>query len=236
MRFNPIKMKNTLFFSLILFFFIVFESFAQIDSVLVCNVKFKKSQFNNAHAGSGFLLSYKNKVYGITAKHVLFFAKTDSMKTISFGNELLSWNFNSKKTKTTIPAGKLINENTNEYIKMPPDGDWLIFEITEKIPKDITVYSLRNKPIQVEESLHFLGYPYKSEVPINITGKFIGFTPEQNLRLDVPKGNYSGCSGGPVLDTDGKLIGIVSLGYYDEENRKMVFEPASLDYFKQVIQ
>jgi len=209
---------------------------AQIDSVLISNVKFKNAKFDNPHAGSGFLLKYKNKVYAITAKHVLFFAKTDSMKTISFGDALKSWEFVSKTSPNKrVLAGKLINEDTNELLEMPPKGDWLIFEIEGSIPKDIAVFSIREQPLSINEEVYFLGYPYKTTQPVNITGNYIGLTKDNNLRLDVPKGTYNGCSGGPVLDSKGKLVGIVSMGYFNKKEDKMVFEPASLNYFKEVI-
>ncbi len=229
-------MKRAIIFSYMLIIISLSTGYAQIDSVLICNAKFKNSKFDNPHAGSGFLLKYNGKVYGITAKHVLFFAKTDSMKTISFEGSLKSWSFTSKKSSSnSVLGGKLINENLNEIIEMPPKGDWLIFEIKGKIPKDIAVYSLRNEPLEMEENVHFLGYPYGSNQPVNIKGNFIGLTGENNLRLDVPIGKYNGCSGGPVLDSYGKLIGIVSMGYYNEKENKMIFEPASLEYFKNVI-
>jgi len=226
--------KLTITFSL--FLLGVLFSNAQIDSVLISNAKFKNTKFNNAHAGSGFLLQYKNKMYGITAKHVLFFAKTDSMKTVSFGNALKSWEFISKTSPNKrILAGKLINEAPNEILEMPPKGDWLIFEIVGSAPKGIAVYSLRDEPLKKGENVCFLGYPYKTTKSINIKGTFIGLNKDNNLRLDVPKGVYHGCSGGPVLDSKGKLVGIVSMGYYDKKEDKQIFEPASLDYFKEVI-
>lgn len=209
---------------------------AQVDSVFVCDAKFKNSKFDNSHAGSGFLLKYNDKVYGITAKHVLFFAKTDRMNTISFGEELKSWSFSSKTQKDkTIKAGKLINEDTNEKLEMPPKDDWLIFEVEGDIPKDVVVYSIREKPLKIGDKVHFLGYPYKSVEPVNVKGEYIGLTNDNNLRLDVPKDTYNGCSGGPVLDSEGKLVGIVSMGYFNKKENKMIFEPASLDYFKTVI-
>lgn len=225
---------------LFLFFFICLTNFtlclAKSDSVLVCDVKFKNSEFDNPHAGSGFILKHNNKFYGVTAKHVLFFAKTDSMSSISFNGQLKSWQFISKINKnTSIEAGELVNEDKNERIVMPPKGDWLIFEIKGDLPNDVIVYSLREEPLEKGESFHFLGYPYKSEKPIKVIGSYIGNTPEGNLRLEVPEGNYGGCSGGPVLDNKGKLVGIVSMGYFDNKAKKMVFEPASLDYLKQVL-
>lgn len=211
--------------------------FAQIDSVLISDVKFKDSKFDNSHAGSGFLLKYKGKVYGVTAKHVLFFAKTDRMKTVSFGDDLKSWEFVSKTSPTKRAlAGKLLNENPKELMEMPPKGDWLIFEIEGKIPKEMAIYSLRVEPLEEGEEVRFLGYPYKAQKPISINGSFIGFTQENNLRLKVPKGVYGGCSGGPVLDEKGKLVGIVSMGYFNKKENKMIFEPASLNYFKEIIE
>lgn len=228
-------MKKTLIIS-IYFLSITALCQAQIDSVLVSNVKFNNSKFNNPHAGSGFLLKHKGKVYGITAKHVLFFAKTDSMKTISFGNDLKSWEFVSKTSPNKkVVAGKLINENPQEKLEMPPKGDWLIFEIKGKIPDNVAIYSLREESLRIGENVSFLGYPYKNEKHVNVQGTFIGLTKENNLRLDVPKGTYNGCSGGPVLDSQGKLVGIVSMGYFNQKENKMIFEPASLEYFKKVV-
>lgn len=210
--------------------------FAQIDSVLISDVKFKDSKFDNPHAGSGFLLNYKDKVYAITAKHVLFFAKTNSMKTVSFGEDLKSWNFRSKvNPNVQITAGKLINENKKEPIEMPPKGDWLIFEVEGMISDNVAIYSLRDSPLIKGEDVYFLGYPYKNNQSIKIKGTFIGLTKDDVLRLDVPKGTYNGCSGGPVLDSQGMLVGLVSMGHFDEKNNKMIFEPASLDYFKQIV-
>ncbi|WP_417785349.1 S1 family peptidase [Tenacibaculum sp.] len=230
-------MKNRKLYALIIFLSLVFFNvYAQKDAVLVCDVKFKNSKFNNKHAGSAFLLNYKGRTFACTAKHVLFFAKTDSMKTISFNNSLKSWSFISKvNPENKLMAGKLLNENTNETLAMPPKGDWLVFEIKNKPSKNIAVYKLRKAPLKEGEQLYFMGYPYKSLKPIKVKGSFIGFTKDKNLKLDVPKGIYNGCSGGPVVDEEGKLVGLVSMGYFNKKENKMIFEPASTDYFKQIV-
>jgi len=228
-------MKNKYVFTLL--FILGFSvSYAQIDSVFVCDVTFKNSKFDNSHAGSGFLLKHKNKVYGITAKHVLFFAKTDHMKTISFGEDLTSWNFSSKNKNVSIKAGKLVNEDPNEPLEMPPKGDWLIFEIEGDISEQAAIYSLRTEPLYKGEEVYFLGYPYNSEQSVTIKGQYIGLTKDNNLRLEVAKGTYNGCSGGPVIDAQGRIVGIVSMGYFNKAENKMVFEPASIGYFKDIIE
>ncbi len=209
---------------------------AQTESVWVCDVKFKNNEFDNPHAGSGFLLKHENKVYGITAKHVLFFAKTENMNSISFGEDLKSWTLRSTKDSTSgIELGALINEDKNEEISMPPKGDWLIFEIDADLPKSATIHTLRETPLTEGEQVFFTGIPYGSKKSIKVEGNFSGFTQEGNLSLDVPNGNYGGCSGGPVTDKAGNLVGIVSMGYFNKELNKYIFEPASLDYFKEVI-
>ena len=223
--------------SISLFLLSVTAMFSQTDSVFVSTVKFNNPVFDNSHAGSGFFLSYKGSVYGVTAKHVLFFAKTDGMNTISFNGQLKSWSFTSKyNSKRDFRLGKLINENPNEKLEMPPKGDWLIFKTNHSISKNSVVYSLRDTPLKINEIVSFLGIPYKNKKAIRITGRFIGFTKEGNLRLDVPKGTYNGCSGGPVIDSAGKIVGIVSMGYYNNKTKKMVFEPASTNYFKNTIE
>lgn len=230
-------MKKLLAFIILCPFLFTTVAWSQVDSVLISDVTFKESKFNNAHAGSGFLIEYNGKMYACTAKHVLFFAKTENMKTISFGDELVSWQFVSGvHDEVKVPAGRLLNENAEEAISMPPKGDWLVFEVTEEIPKNVAVYSLRNTPLEKGEPVYFLGYPYNSDIPIKIKGSYFGKTENGSLRLDVPRGNYACSSGGPVLDKNHQLIGIVSMGYYDEAQSKMIFEPESLDYLRQVIQ
>ncbi|NYJ28634.1 serine protease [Allomuricauda sp. ARW1Y1] len=209
---------------------------AQQDSVLVCDVRFKSAKFDNGHAGSGFLLKYKNQIYACTAKHVLFFAKTDAMKTISFGDDLESWSFVSKSNpKIKISAGKLINEDSAEPLAMPPNGDWLVFDTHTEVPSGIHLFEIRSNVLKVGERLYFMGYPYGSNHPVRVEGAFKGYTEAGNLSLDVPKGTYNGCSGGPVFDNQGQLVGLVSLGYIDQKTDTMVFEPASTEYFKKII-
>lgn len=228
-------MKRTIV--LLLLFLLVFEwSAAQRDSVLVCDVKFKTSKYDNGHAGSGFLVKYHNKVFVCTAKHVLFFAKTDLMKTISLGDDLVSWSFVSKKNPNVkVSAGELINEDKTELLVMPPKGDWLVFATNAEIPRGIHLFDVRADTLEIGERLYFMGYPYGSKSPIKVEGRFQGYTQTGNLSLDVPTGTYGGCSGSPVFDQHGLLVGLVSMGYVDQETNAMVFEPASTDYFKSIV-
>ena len=208
-----------------------------VDSVFISDVRYRNDEFSNHHAGSGFLVKYKGKTYACTAKHVLSFAKTDEMKTVSFGDDLASWTLASKNNPDVkIAAGKLINENPEESIVMPPLGDWLIFEVKGTVPKNVAVYKLSKKDLKKGDPVTILGYPYKSEGAIRVVGSYAGLTEDQKgYTVEAPEGNYAGTSGGPILDQNGKLIGLVSMGFFDEEKNKMILEPAPLDYFLQVM-
>lgn len=209
------------------------------EKVFVCKVSFKDSQFDNEHAGSGFFIKYKGQVYGVTAKHVLFFAKTDSMNSVDFGDELLSWKFSSRSDSTlSIKAGKLINSNPAETLAGQLQGDWLIFEINQPLPDQVYVHELRDTPLEMGEPLSFMGFPYKSEhpeKPLRINGTFESPKDTYSFNMNVPRGEYFGCSGGPVIDSENKVVGLVSMGYYNEQESKMIFEPASVNYFKEIV-
>lgn len=209
------------------------------QAVFVCQVSFKEAQFNNHHAGSGFFIQYNGQNYGVTAKHILLFAKTDKMDSIDFGDELESFEFVSPSDSTLrIRAGQLINSNPDEKLGNTFFGDWLIFEIDEDLPESVKVFEISSKPPQTGDILSFKGFPYQSDtpsVPSKVEGGFLQVLDEFTFDMKVPKGNYGGCSGGPVTDQDGKVVGLVSMGYFDQNTQQQVFHPASIAYFIDVI-
>ena len=213
--------------------------FSEKYKVFISSVKFHDSQYDNTHAGSGFFISYKGSVYGVTAKHVLYFAKTDSMTAVDFNEELKSWEFVSPADTTIrIKAGKLVNTNSDELLSEPLKGDWLIFEIEDELPENIHVHEISNKEPDNGEKLSFSGFPYESKdplAPLTINGSYEGSEEKWVLKMNVPKGNYGGMSGGPVTNSNGQVIGLVSMGYFNQEEQRMVFQPSSVSYFKEVI-
>lgn len=213
--------------------------FSEKYKVFISSVKFHESQYNNAHAGSGFFISHKGSVYGVTAKHVLYFAKTDSMNAVDFNGELKSWEFVSPAdTAIRIKAGKLVNTNSDELLSEPIKGDWLIFEIEDELPKNVHVFEISNGNPSEDEKLSFTGFPYESKdalAPLTVNGSYEGSEERWVFTMKVPKGNYGGMSGGPVINSNERIVGLVSMGYFNEEEQRMVFQPASVNYFKEVI-
>ena len=212
----------------------------KIDGV-ECKKEWNKAPFidklyNHNPTDIGISLNPSEKRLAFENQNLYIFVNKDSKKAISFDNDLKSWEFVSKRNeKSKALAGKLINENKGKAITMPPKGDWSVFEIKSDIHKGIITYSLLERPLKKGEKVRFLGYPFNTTVSVNREASFLGLIKEDNFSLDVSKGNYSGCSGGPVLDTNDKVLGLVAMGYFNEKENNMVFAPAPLEYFKTVI-
>lgn len=217
-----------------------FPELSEKHKVFISSVKFHDPQYNKAHVGSGFFISHKGSVYGVTAKHVLYFAKTESMDAVDFNGELKSWEFISPSDPSIkIKAGNLLNHNSEELLSEPIKGDWLIFEIENELPENVHVFEISDVDPSIGEELSFTGFPYESKdpsLPLSVNGSYQGSEEQWVFTMNVPRGNYGGTSGGPVLNRNGQVVGLVSMGYFNEEEQRMIFLPASVSYFKEVIE
>jgi hypothetical protein len=161
------------------------------------------------------------------------------MTAVDFNGELKSWEFVSPAdTAIRIKAGKLVNTNSDELLSEPLKGDWLIFEIEDELPENIHVFELSDVDPALGEELSFTGFPYESKdplTPLTINGSYEGSEEKWVFTMNVPRGNYGGMSGGPVINSNEQIVGLVSMGYFNEEEQRMVFQPASVNYFKEVI-
>lgn len=193
---------------------------------LINNVSYHNPKFNNNNASNGFLISYLNNTYAITAKHILMIAKTNKMKFIDFENELKEWKMQSKNDSTKyVILNKLLNQNRSDsltwnYINTKWDtyNDWLIFSIKEN-NSNHTPLKFRNKPLKTNELLYAVGWSYKDSIGEQRLYKYKFKKTENNyhslVEVSGPE-SLGGLSGAPVVDIDGKVVGLVSSGWKDE--------------------
>ena len=165
--------------------------------------------------GTAFLLKYKNDTFAITAKHTLAVIKPDSLKNLTLENFVKTWTMSPlNKENEKVIVDKLLNENKNESLKSETlyEKDWLVFSIKEN-KSTVLPLEFREKPLIKGEKLYAIGWTRHMKEGDQRVYEFEFYktkgTHHLLKKLKIPE-KMGGLSGGPVVDGDGKLVGIVS--------------------------
>jgi len=202
---------------------------------------FFQQKYNKAFVGNGFLLRYKNKIYALTVKHALLEAQTPEMKFVDIETHIKEWRIHpNQKSNHSVLLGKLLNTNAKEKIDMNVlTKDWLVFSVKSN-DSNLEPLDIRLLPLNNGETLTAYGCSYskqKSCLQDEYSGSFISME-ENNLRISLPDLDLSqlrGLSGSPVLDVDGKLVGVVSNVLKSKSGDGFDFAPANLDYLMEIL-
>jgi hypothetical protein len=192
------------------------------------NPKFDQTKFS-----CGFLIKYGNDTLAVTAKHLLKFIKSDNMNTLTFENNIKSWSLYplDKKTEMVV-CDKLLNENASEQLEARStyDNDYLVFSIKKNSSK-VKPLEIRTSPIAKAEKLYVVGWTRTMEEGPQRVYEFEYYKTIGNRilmkELIVPE-KFGGLSGSPVLDQQGRVVGIVSNTTYDPVTDKKYFSPYSI--------
>jgi hypothetical protein len=185
-------------------------------------------------AGCAFLLDTGSDTVAATAKHLLIYFKSDSMETVSFDDDLVRWIMHPKYSPgDSVVVGHLINEDpTERIIYMPSRNDWLLFEIEERSPR-IEPLRFREKPFKKGEAVFIIGWRYTDldRPQVIYEGALEGWENGELTisTLELADNTIPGLSGAPVIDSDGRLIGLMS--QKDGELERL----AGLDYAREVL-
>jgi V8-like Glu-specific endopeptidase len=221
------------------------EKIQQSPIGLINNIAYSDSSFDNPNASNGFLVTHKNKTYGITAKHILMIAKTDKMAFVDFEGDLKAWKMHPKKDESEyIIMGKLLNPNQKDsltwdymYNNWETYDDWLVFSVKEN-KTNYQPLKFRTTALEKGEVLYVNGWSY---------GDTTAMLPIYEYTYEETKGNYhnliqikgpkslGGLSGAPVLDTKGKVVGLVTSGWEDETTKVVTLEATSIKNMLQFI-
>lgn len=192
--------------------------------------------------GNGFLLKHQGKTYGVTAKHVLFELRSPDVTHINIKNAVKTWHFkpfNSDKKGVTL--GRLLNENDQEKLDMQVlSRDYLVFEVPSQ-DTDLMAVELSNTELRPSELLTAYGCSYSNQQTCqqnSYKGAFKSHEPNNlRVKLDGTKpGTLRGLSGGPVLNSQNQLVGVVSNVMPSLDGKGMDFAPANLVYLKQLLE
>ncbi|MDZ7738851.1 MAG: hypothetical protein U5K32_07280 [Bacteroidales bacterium] len=184
------------------------------DIVFTNDIIFRETTYEGV--GNSFLVDTGNDTLGITCKHIFLVFNHEELPVIDLGENFVEWKAYTKEDKDRYMIfGEMINKNRDEAVddfNTLKSRDWLIFE-TGDIPDSFTPLKIRTRPLQKNEIIYCVGWPYRQKEGVPSLVKMKVFSNEgpyyyvNTLTENVDPG---GLSGSPVIDTNGYLVGIVS--------------------------
>jgi hypothetical protein len=165
-------------------------------------------------AACGFLIDTGDEVVAATAKHVLVYFRSGAMDSVSFGGTLKTWRMFPKDSPADVTVlDLLINEDPAEPLENIPSGrDWLLFTVRERSDR-VQPLLLRTEPMATGETVYVIGWRYPDEGRQRVhEGKFVRVDRDSILvSVEALADNtVPGLSGSPVIDAQGRVIGLMS--------------------------
>lgn len=166
-----------------------------------------------SYAATGFLIDTGKDTLAATAKHVLWIGKVKTGNRVTVP-QLQQWVVKPKNNVTdSAIMGNLLNEDTTEILEGKQstilERDWLLFSVSASSP---ALYPLKPRytPVQAGEKVFVLSNAYNDSISTIHEGVVVA---RQGLDILIKRDmatHQGGCSGSPVIDSNGYLVGVIS--------------------------
>ncbi|WP_161662283.1 tetratricopeptide repeat-containing serine protease family protein [Pedobacter sp. V48] len=189
------------------------------------------------YAATGFLIGSGKDTLAATAKHILWIAKNRKTKSTEINNDLEQWVMTPKGMgKDSALIGRLLNEDPEEQLEgkgaTSLDRDWIVFSTT-KVASGLYPLKPRYTQVKPGEKVYILSCAYEDSLCTVHEGRvYKKLGMDILIRRDM-KTHKGGCSGSPVIDANGYLIGVLSRSSYSEHGNVSV--AISTEYLKEVL-
>lgn len=213
-------------------------SIAMINEVMYKNGEsYVHSSFK--YAATGFLIDTGKDTLAVTAKHVLWIAKTKTMNSVDLQGHLKRWVMHPKgNLKDTVVINKLINTDSTERLNGPESTitqrDWIVFS-TKYVSPNIQPLKPRYTEVKPNERVWYFGCPYKEQKCIKNEAQVLEIEGNRIVLSTKENFNVAGASGSPIVDKNGFLIGIMGGSAKAKSTGENALYGTTTHYLKKVL-
>jgi hypothetical protein len=191
------------------------------------------------YVGTGFLIDTGTDTLAVTAKHVLWAAKTLTLNRVDINDVLQKWMMHPKRNlKDSVIIDQLINTDTTEILQGEKatiaQRDWLVFS-TRYVSPNIQPLKIRYTPVTEGEKIYYFGCPYDDEHCSPKEAKVLEVKGNRIVFSRPPQASVGGASGAPIVDTQGYLIGILGGSSVNAESGESTLYGITTHYLKKVL-
>ncbi len=198
-------------------------------------ITFIKDGMTKKFVGSGFIISFNNKTYAVTAKHVLLETMDQGIKAVSIKDHVKKWHLVPFNESTgTVKLGKLLNANAQERLDMQVlQDDWLLFEVNSN-DSALEPLKIANAPLMANEKITIFGCNYSNQQSCQQDSYSGIYVRDEGANLLIKLAvedltHLRGLSGAPVLNQHQEVVGIVSNMLPDADSGGMFFAPFKIE-------